>query len=248
MTLSQRQWSRIHATQQREIETLVSDRNETLRLSMTPAYARIGEWLPPGRAETVLELGCGPGRFVAMLAQLGYRVTGVDLCGRASFPTWEKIEALPHVVLRDEVRAEQLPFPDASFDHVACMGALLYFDDAQRALGEMRRVLKPSGRLIVRTVNRENLYTAMTGLKVDPDSKNLYTRDELVRFLNRSGFQVVRSFAHGFWPPVWTQQWWYLIHTAFGRAAQALLSTLTPQRRAISLTAFAVRAEELAER
>ena len=43
--------------------------------------------------------------------------------------------------------AGQLPFPDASFDRVTCRLGVMFFPDLPRALGEMRRVLKPGGRV-----------------------------------------------------------------------------------------------------
>jgi ubiquinone/menaquinone biosynthesis C-methylase UbiE len=45
--------------------------------------------------------------------------------------------------------AEFLELPDASFDVVLCALGLMYFPDPSRALAEMRRVLKPGGRLVV---------------------------------------------------------------------------------------------------
>jgi SAM-dependent methyltransferase len=45
--------------------------------------------------------------------------------------------------------AEQLELPDASFDAVTCACGLIFFPDAHRALTEMRRVLKPGGRVAI---------------------------------------------------------------------------------------------------
>jgi len=45
--------------------------------------------------------------------------------------------------------AEQLELPDASFDAVTCACGLIFFPDAHRALAEMRRVLKPGGRIAI---------------------------------------------------------------------------------------------------
>jgi ubiquinone/menaquinone biosynthesis C-methylase UbiE len=64
-------------------------------------------------------------------------------------------------------RAEQLPFPDASFDAVVSQFGLMFFDDRVQALREMRRVLRPGGRLAVAVWDRlENSpgYAAMAGL------------------------------------------------------------------------------------
>ncbi len=47
----------------------------------------------------------------------------------------------------EQADAESLPFGDASFDAVSCRFGAMYFVDIERALGEMRRVLKPGGRV-----------------------------------------------------------------------------------------------------
>src|SRR5262249_23009397 len=119
-TLAQRRARRIQAAQRREIERLLGDEAFARAAGSDPAYARAGEWLrPPGRT---LELGCGPGRFVALLATLGHTVVGVDV---HEFPDWELLRPLSGVTLQSGVKAEELPFDDASFDHVSCIGALL---------------------------------------------------------------------------------------------------------------------------
>lgn len=51
-------------------------------------------------------------------------------------------------------RAEELPFPEASFDLVVCQFGLMFFSDSLAALREMRRVLTPRGRLVLSTWQR----------------------------------------------------------------------------------------------
>ena len=219
----------------------ISDQEKARQLALSVPYGRIGAWLEPRACESVLELGCGPGRFVALLAQLGYRVVGVDPYGAEAFPTWARVGTLPDVELRGGVRAESLPFENGSFDHAACMGALLYFDDPVEALSELHRVVKPGGRLVLRTVNRENLFTAVTGRRLDPASKNLYSREELSALVEAVGFRVADTFTFGFWPPACTQYWWYLVNTAVKPTMQRTLSALTPPRRRVNITVLATR-------
>jgi ubiquinone/menaquinone biosynthesis C-methylase UbiE len=47
-----------------------------------------------------------------------------------------------------QASADALPFPDASFDLVTCRFGVMYFPDLPRALAEVRRVLKPGGRVV----------------------------------------------------------------------------------------------------
>jgi ubiquinone/menaquinone biosynthesis C-methylase UbiE len=144
------------------------------------------------------------------------------------------LRELPGVTLQSGVRAEVLPFEDASFDHVCCIGAMLYFEDPDKALREMLRVVRPGGRVAVRTVNSGNLYTRRTGRRLDPDSHQLYTLPELSELVERHGFDVVERFAYGFWPPVATNLWWYLVTTTIPQPVQRGLSSLLPESRRVN--------------
>jgi ubiquinone/menaquinone biosynthesis C-methylase UbiE len=183
----------IEAFQKQEILALAAaDPISAEAASLRPHYTGIGEWLPRGIKGRVLELGCGPGRYVALLSALGYEVVGVDpIC----YPLWDDIRKIRQVELREGVRAEEIPFPDNSFDHVACISALLYFDDASKAFSEIQRVLKPGGRLYVRTVNSGNLRRVFGKENIDPAAKNHFTEAELIFFLREHGFDVERTFS-----------------------------------------------------
>ena len=101
-------------------------------------------------AERVLDVACGTG-VVARLAsqQVGTngKVAGLDVnpgmlaVARSATPPGMSIEWR-------EASAEAMPFPDASFDVVLCQMGLQFMADKSAALGEMRRVLVPGGRLI----------------------------------------------------------------------------------------------------
>jgi SAM-dependent methyltransferase len=227
----------INAFQRQEILKLAEmDAADAEVAAHRPHYAGIGEWLPRGLGGRVLELGCGPGRYVALLSSLGFEVVGVD---PASFALWDEIKARRDVEMISGVKAEQLPFPDASFDHVACVSALLYFDNAERALAEMRRVLKPGGRLYVRTVNSRNLSRRWTKTNIDPVALNYFDESELTAYLEKGGFEVRKTFSYGFYPPVMKAFWWYLCNGPIPISVQERLSALTPTDMRVTVAAFA---------
>jgi ubiquinone/menaquinone biosynthesis C-methylase UbiE len=108
--------------------------------------------LHPG--DRVLDVGCGPGRLaIAFAERVGPTgsVDGID----AAVEMINRANSLARkrgVVATFQVAfAQQLPFPDATFDAVACTLALHHVaeDDQRTAVGEMYRVLKPHGRLLI---------------------------------------------------------------------------------------------------
>jgi SAM-dependent methyltransferase len=111
---------------------------------------------PPAR---LLDLCCGQGRHAVPLAQLGYRVTGVDLSrpllGRAAAHATAQGQRVDLV----EADMRRLPFAEASFDAVLNLfNAFGYLeDDAQDelVLREVARVLRPGGRFLQELANRE---------------------------------------------------------------------------------------------
>ena len=86
----------------------------------------------------VLDLACGDG---ALLARLPGAV-GVDLSpGELALARRRGHEVV-------EGRAQALPFADRSFDTVACHLAFMLFDDIERVVAELHRVLAPGGRFV----------------------------------------------------------------------------------------------------
>ncbi|MFJ9458191.1 class I SAM-dependent methyltransferase [Kitasatospora sp. NPDC101447] len=107
------------------------------------------------RATEVLDCACGIGTQAIGLAGLGYRVTGTDLspvaAGRAAAEAARRGLDLPTAA----ADMRQLPFPEGRFDVVVCadnaLPHLLTPEDVLAALGEMRRVLRPGGLLLLTT-------------------------------------------------------------------------------------------------
>lgn len=79
-------------------------------------------------------------------------MVGIDLSEMMIQENWEEIKrlGLQNVKLQ-RMDAEYLEFPDESFDCVLCSFAIFFFPQLDRALSEMRRVLKPNGQIAVTT-------------------------------------------------------------------------------------------------
>ena len=96
----------------------------------------------------ILDLGCGDGRFFRLTWPHATDVVGVDLnsevaeLGRRS-GVYRKIHVAP---------AQQVPEPDATFDHVFANCSLEHMDHLDGVLAEIRRCLKPGGTLLCSVV------------------------------------------------------------------------------------------------
>lgn len=233
-------YRQLQRSQDQLLQKMLFDEEYAKSMGRHLLHASILDWLPKGSDLKILELGCGPGKYVGMLANCGYRVVGVD---PLAFPTWTQLRQRKNVELIPGVYGESLPFADNSFDAVVCLSALLYFENPDKGLEEMRRVLKPTGRLIVRTINRLNYYTQRTGERLDPVSRQLYSPDELSALVTRHGFNVQHTFTHGYWPSKWANFWWYLQCVWIPVWLQTLISEATPAQHRVNCTVVATSPE-----
>lgn len=111
--------------------------------------------LKPG--DRVLDLGCGEGRHAHGLHVLGgLDVVGVDLDEASLQKARDGLASLPPRPEGDPGRTEfltgdatRLDFADGSFDAVICSEVLEHLPDYDAALREIRRVLRPHGRLCI---------------------------------------------------------------------------------------------------
>ena len=117
-----------------EAEDVVARRIERLRL--------IGS-VPPGA--DVLDIGAAQGQTVLALNRLGFSGHGVEPFAPAIEVSRQVGEAADCPLDIVEGRAEQLPFPDASFHVVLANSVLEHVSDLDAALSEAHRVLKPGG-------------------------------------------------------------------------------------------------------
>jgi len=106
------------------------------------------------RDQDVLEIGVGNGSHAQLLASRAGSFTGIDLTEYAVTSTARRFECfgLPGRVLRMD--AEQLQFPDSSFDLIWTWGVIHHSSNTRRILEEMRRVLRPGGKAIVMVYHR----------------------------------------------------------------------------------------------
>lgn len=143
---------------------------------------------------SVLEVGCGTGHWLASAqderrtpphdARLKPSLYGIDFSERmlaqAAARSATGLAERPGLV---RARAEDLPFPDASFDRLYCINALHHFTNRTRFFAEARRVLKPGGGLL--TIGKDP--------HTEQDDWWVYTYFEETRAIDRERFARVRT-------------------------------------------------------
>ena len=150
----------------------------------------LGEARP---GERVLDLGCGSGRFVAALRDAGAEPVGVEIAEAAL----ERARAVaPGADLRLLGPDGSLPLEHGSVDLVWCSEVLEHVADGVQLLHEVRRVLRPQGRLLVTVPYHGRVKAAAISLArfdahFDPQGQHLrfYTRASLAASLCAAGLE-----------------------------------------------------------
>jgi SAM-dependent methyltransferase len=153
----------------------------------------------------VLDVGAGGGgAAVLMHRMLDTEVYCVDIA-QQNVETCESLGFPAYVV---DIENEPLPFSDSHFDAVVFLEVIEHLFDPYGALFEIRRVLRPTGKLIVSTHNALNVVRRLAFLlgRVNPTSDvshkemgshiRLYSHAILARVLGRCGFEISRDASY----------------------------------------------------
>lgn len=117
-------------------------------------------WIGLRGDETLLELGCGPGYFSIALrnATPRGRLVLFDLQPEMLHMARKRVDPAGTTVTPVAGNAMSLPFPDATFDAVFISAVLGEVPDRDACLAEVRRALRPGGRLVVNEVRGDPDY------------------------------------------------------------------------------------------
>jgi SAM-dependent methyltransferase len=123
-----------------------------------------------GRFEHALDVGCGEGRFCRMLKAAGVAATGIDPTGPLLAVARQR-DPSGDYRLGD---AERLEFEAASFDLVVSYLTLIDIVDFRKAIGEMARVLKPGGSLLIANLTGFTSAGAERGWVRDEEGRHVH--------------------------------------------------------------------------
>jgi 2-polyprenyl-3-methyl-5-hydroxy-6-metoxy-1,4-benzoquinol methylase len=156
-----------------------------------------------GEGERVLDVGCGEGVFADLLARAGSTVVGIDV---ADEPLTRARRLHPELDLRLVDGEGAWDLADASFDVVWAGEVIEHVADTATWLSEIRRVLRPGGRLLLSTPGHGRLAMLRLALSrrafaahFDPRGEHLrfYSRETLTTLLEDFRFQEIELSAGG---------------------------------------------------
>lgn len=138
---------------------------------------------------SMLDIGCGRGDFLGLMAEKGWQVTGLDLDDRIVGHGRRIGMDLRSGTLEDAA------FQDGRFNAITFWHVFEHLRDPLRTLAECRRVLKDDGLLVVAVPDVASIQARLTGknwFHLDPPYHLYhYTHENLKTLLSKAGFEVV---------------------------------------------------------
>jgi 2-polyprenyl-3-methyl-5-hydroxy-6-metoxy-1,4-benzoquinol methylase len=154
-----------------------------------------------GTGHDVLDIGCGEGILAAALSKNGNRVTGADILPRAANES--VLEQYFSVDLNEGIAPMVEALHGKNFDRVLLLDVVEHLVRPEPLLRQIRRVLKPDGRLILSVPNIANLTIRMSLLFgrfdytergiLDKTHVRFFTRKTIRRMLRENGYDIVEE-------------------------------------------------------
>ena len=154
-------------------------------------------------ASSVLDLGCGNGNVICLLKKhVNARYYGLDLSEKMIEEAGKRLGGDVELTVGD---AEKLPYEDNSFDVVICNASFHHYPSPEKAVNEIRRVLKPGGTLILGdpTAPFRLLVKILNwGMKFsNSGDARIWHKSEIIKLFRQNGFRV--------------EKWKYVNHETF---------------------------------
>lgn len=163
-------------------------------------------WANISPQATVLDVGCGTGEFESLILRDNPKqhITGVDISEQMLLVAKNKFQAnsnlYPNVYFKI-AGASSLPFANHSFDIIVSASAFHFFDDPVAALSEMKRVLKPDGKVFILDWCKDYFFCRLIDLYLkifNSAHKRCYTQAEFHELLTSANFNIQRAAKFNF--------------------------------------------------
>lgn len=175
--------------------------HQRFSINQTGWYPWLFQHIKAPAEACILELGCGSARFWSTLIDqipAGWQITLSDFSPGMLADAERNLAASKRAFRFEVIDAQAIPYADASFDLVIANHMLYHVPDRAKAIGEIRRVLKPEGRLYAATNGFNHMSEIATLCKeCDPEIVTFLDAPEGESFLLENGAdQLKRSFEH----------------------------------------------------
>jgi ubiquinone/menaquinone biosynthesis C-methylase UbiE len=153
-------------------------------------YSRYYFALDYCKEKDVLEIACGAGQGLGLLAKKARKVVGSDISQQNLGYAKSKYSGVRNIEFR-QFDAHNLPFEDKAFDTVIIYEAIYYLKDPDKFIKEAIRVLRKGGSLIICSVNKD-----WADFNPSPYSFVYFSVPELVSILKKHGFSKIDIFGN----------------------------------------------------
>lgn len=164
--------------------------NVVNRRTHTALRKIVADLIQPG--DCVLECACGTGLLTEVIAQRCARLTATDFAPKMLARAKKNCAAFGNITF-EQADITALGYPNGSFDAVVAGNVIHLLDNPMKALGELDRVCKPGGRLIIPTyMNRDGKgntsgFATAVG-KAGADFKRQFTVESYRQFFLDAGY------------------------------------------------------------
>lgn len=161
---------------------------------------------PLAEGKNFLDVGCGTGYLLKLVAEQGLQTYGVDISEQAV-----KVAQQNNPYSDIQVAsAENLPFLSNFFDYISCLGSLEHFNDLKKGLLEMTRVTKPSALFLLVVPNKNYLFWRFKkekGTAQREIGEKLLSLKEWLKIFQEQGLKIIKIKSDKY--PTQSLSWFY---------------------------------------
>ena len=162
----------------------------------------------PGRR--LLDIGCATGTFMRQAQSQGFRVAGVDV---SDFAISQARKNFPRQIHHGTLATAK--FRPGSFDLITLLDVFEHLPHPIQELARCRRLLKPSGLLVINTGDTDSFMAKLEGQRwhyfIPPQHLFFYSKNNLQQLLHQNGFKVLAAYITG--KHISLRYLWHLMRT-----------------------------------
>jgi len=146
----------------------------------------------------VLEIGCGYGSLSVYMSKRGAKVNGVDISSEAIKISRRNALLNKQKIIFRQANGENLPFKDQSFDLVVCCETLEHISNYKKAIDEIVRVTKNSGKIIITIPNSLNPKGLYLRIKSKQPIENFFNYWTIAKEFKKREIKIINQKSKSF--------------------------------------------------